>query len=618
MYWLARLSWTCGLACVLAGAPRAEPIAPSVLILYQSGAGLQAYADISEAFRGTIHHKSKSFVAIYEENLDLSRFRGQAYQQTVERYLEEKYRDIPIGVVVAIGARAFDYALEFRSKLWPDAPLVFAALDSKTVEVTELPASTTGLAVRMTLADMVSAARAVVPNLKQIALVGDRLEKQTFRAHFIKDMPAALSGLELIDLTGLPMNELTRRVSALPDSSAILYTTINIDGEGKVFTPRLALKVVAGAANRPIIVDVATHIGYGATGGMVLMPEPVGHAAARLVMRVLDGEDASQIPVTIQGDAVKAVFDWERLKKWRISEAQLPSGSEIRFRQPSFWDQYFWQMVAIVLAVTFQTGLLITIIYEDRLRRAAQAKSGELAVELAHMNRRATAGALAGSIAHELRQPLAAIVAAASAGQNWIQQKVPDFGEVKQALNSIVKDAYRADGVIENIRAMFKKQPAPRGPVDVNEAVEQVLAHVHRRLETEKITLIKVLASDPTPIILADRVQLQQVFLNLVMNAIEAMGELKSRAHYLQLRTEVDDSRVLVSVEDSGPGVDKKDIRRMFAPFYTTKPEGMGMGLSICQSIVEAHGGRITANAGKHWGIVVEVELPRCEGEVQS
>jgi signal transduction histidine kinase len=589
-----------------------------VLILYQSGPGLQAYADISGAFRSTVHRNAKPVVAIYEENLDLSRFGGRAYQQTVERYLEEKYRNIEIGIVVAVGAKALDYGLEYRARLWPNAPLIFAALDSHTVEIAELPANTTGLAVRMTLADMVSTARAVVPGLKQIALVGDRLETQTFRSHFIKEMPAAFSGLDLIDLTGLPMREVTQRVSALPASSAVLFTTINIDGEGKVFTPRPALGLVAAAANRPVIVDVATHIGYGATGGKVFMPEPVGSAAARLVVRVLNGEAASQIPVAIQADAIKSVFDWAQLQKWRVSEAQLPPGSEVRFRQPSFSDQYFWQMMAIILAVTFQTGLLIAIIYEDRLRRAAQAKSGELAVELAHMNRRATAGELAGSIAHELRQPLAAIVAAASAGQNWLQRNVPNFDEAKLAFQTIVRDAYRADGVIENVRAMFKKQPSSREPVDVNAAVEQVLAHVQRRLATDKITLIKVLASDPQPIVVADQVQLQQVFLNLVMNAIEAMGELKSRSHYLQLRTEIDDTRVLVTVEDSGPGADQNSINQMFTPFYTTKPDGMGMGLSICQSIIEAHGGRITARSGKHWGLVVEVELPLCEGKDQS
>ena len=610
MYWVARLAFACVLVGASAAACPAEPLPPSVLILYQAGAGLQAYSDISEAFRGTVNRNAKSLVVVYEENLDLSRFNGPAYQQTVERYLDEKYRDIAIGVVVAVGAKAFEYALPFRDRLWPKTPIVFAALGSGNVDIAEPPPNTTGLAVRMMFADMVSSARAVVPNLRQVALVGDRLEKQTFRSHFIRELPAALSGLELIDLTGLPIREVTQRVSALPETSAILYTTINIDGEGKVFTPRAALAFIAEAAKRPIIVDVATHIGYGATGGRVLMPEPIGDAAARLALRILDGEDVSQIPVTIQADAVKPVFDWRQLQRWRVSQAQLPPGSDIRFRQPTFWEQYFWQIMALSLAMIFQSLLLIAIIFEDRLRRTATAKSGELAMELAHMNRRATAGELAGSIAHELKQPLAAIIASASAGQNWLERKVINFDEANRAFQRIVGDAHRADDVIENVRAMFKKQPAPQAPFDINEVLVQVLAHVRHLLEIDKINVVKTLVENPAPIVLGDRVQLQQVLLNLVTNSIEAMSELKIHSHYLQLRTEVDGSRVIVTVEDSGAGVAENDIGKIFTPFYTTKPNGMGMGLSICQSIIECHGGRLAARTGKHWGLIVQIELP--------
>jgi signal transduction histidine kinase len=617
MHWRARLTLACVIGCTIATAARTEPVAPSVLTLYQAGAGVQAYADISEAFRRTVNRDAKSLVAVYEENLDLSRFGGTAYQQTVARYLDDKYRNIAIGAVLAVGDKAFEFAVRFREGLWPNAPIVFAALDSGSGDIAEPPLNTTGVAVRMTLADMVSSARVVVPNLGQVALVGDPLEKQTFRSHFVRELPAALSGLELIDLTGLPIREVTQRVAVLPDTSAILYTTINIDGEGKVFTPRAALALIAAAANRPIVVDVVTNIGDGATGGLVFMPGPVGHAAARLVLRILNGEDASQIPVTNQSDAVKPVFDWRQLQRWHVAETRLPAGADIRFRQSSFWEQHYWQIMALLLAVLLQPVLLTAIIFEHRLRRTAQAKSAELAVELAHMNRRATAGELVGSIAHELRQPLAAIVASAGAGQNWLKQNVPSFDEARRAFQNIAKDAHRADDVIENVRAMFKKKSSPHQPLDVNDALEQVVAHVQRRLDVDNISLTKVLASDPVPVVLGDRVQLQQVFLNLVMNAIEAMNDLKSRSHYLELRTEIDDERVVVSVGDSGPGISEESIAKIFAPFYTTKPEGMGMGLSICQSIIEAHGGRLKARAGKYVGLVVEVELPLHTGEVR-
>jgi signal transduction histidine kinase len=605
-----QLTLACVIGCIIATAARAEPVAPSVLTLYQAGAGRQTYADISEAFRRTVNRGARSLVAVYEEHLDLSRFGGPAYQQTVGRYLGEKYRNIEIGIVLAVGDKAFEFALHFRDELWPKAPIVFAALDGGSVDIAEPPPNTTGAAVRITLADMVSSARAVVPNLGQVALVGDRLEKQPFRSHFVRELPAALSGLELIDLTGLPIGEVTQRVSALPDTSAILYTAINIDGAGKVFTPRAALALIVAAANRPIVVDVVTYVGDGAIGGMVFMPGPVGEAAARLVLRVLDGESASQLPMTIQSDAVKPVFDWRQLQRWQVAETRLPPGADIRFRQLSFWEQHYWQIMALLLAVLLQPVLLAAIIFEHRARRTAQAKSAELAVELLHMNRRATAGELIASIAHELRQPLAAIVASAGAGQNWLKQNVLSFDEARRAFQNIVKDAHRADEVIENVRAMFKKNPSAHEPANINEAVERVLAHVQRRLDVDKISLTKILATDPPPVVLGDHVQLQQVFLNLVMNAIEAMNDLRSRAHYLELRTEIDDERVLVTVGDSGPGINAENIAKIFAPFYTTKPEGMGMGLSICQSIIESHGGRMTARNGKYVGIVIQVELP--------
>ncbi len=178
------------------------------------------------------------------------------------------------------------------------------------------------------------------------------------------------------------------------------------------------------------------------------------------------------------------------------------------------------------------------------------------------MNCRATAGELVGSIAHELKQPLAAIVASAGAGQNWLKQNVLSFDEARRAFQNIAKDAHRADEVIENVRAMFKKQSSPHEPLDVNEALEQVLAHVQRRLDLDNISLTKVLASDPAPVVLGDRVQLQQVFLNLVMNAIEAMNDLKSRSHYLELRTEIDDDRVVVTVGIPARGSARRTSQR--------------------------------------------------------
>ena len=315
----------------------AEPRQRSVLLLYQSiTTGLSAYEQISESFRSALNTGSDP-IAIYEESLDLSRFEGTAYQQVLEQFLRAKYREIPIGVIVPIGTRALEYALHLRSGPWSRTPIVFAAVADDAIDRSEGTPNVTGLTLKSSLADYVVAARALVPQLKHVAVVGDPLAKQTFRSHFVNELPAATAGLSVIDLTGLPIGEVRKRVSGLPERSAIFYTSINVDGDGKVFTPRAALETVAEVANRPIVVDVATHIGIGAAGGFVVIPAEIGKGAADLVLRVLRGDEASSIPIVLQGNAVRPVFDWRQLQRWGVSEAALPSGSEIRFRETPIW-----------------------------------------------------------------------------------------------------------------------------------------------------------------------------------------------------------------------------------------------------------------------------------------
>src|SRR5262249_9467571 len=162
--------------------------------------------------------------------------------------------------------------------------------------------------------------------------------RQAVRAHYKEELPVFAGDLEIIDLMGLPMAELRRRVAALPADTAIIYTAINVDGAGVAYLPNEALAAFADAANRPIVIDVETNVGHGGTGGLVVGAGPVGAESARLVRRILDGEAASGIPIS-KGSFARPIFDWRQLQRFGISEGSLPAGSEIRFRQPSVWEQ---------------------------------------------------------------------------------------------------------------------------------------------------------------------------------------------------------------------------------------------------------------------------------------
>jgi PAS domain S-box-containing protein len=230
--------------------------------------------------------------------------------------------------------------------------------------------------------------------------------------------------------------------------------------------------------------------------------------------------------------------------------------------------------------------------------------------ELAHVTRVMTLGELAASIAHEVNQPLAAVVADATASLNWLAAAPPDLDRVRDALDAIVTDAHRAAEVIQRIRQLATKSAPRKDRLDVNSIVRDVDPLVRAQLRRHEVALELDLAPG-LPTVLGDRVQLQQLLLNLMMNGIEAMAAVTNRPRELLIRSRPHEkAQVLVAVHDTGVGIDPKDLDQLFNAFFTTKPAGMGIGLSICRSIVEAHGGRLWATPNAAYGATFHFALP--------
>jgi PAS domain S-box-containing protein len=234
--------------------------------------------------------------------------------------------------------------------------------------------------------------------------------------------------------------------------------------------------------------------------------------------------------------------------------------------------------------------------------------------ELAHVNRVTTMAQLAASIAHEIKQPITAVVTNASAGLLWLAAQPPDLEEVRDAFDRVIEAGNRAGQVIGQIRTLIKKDPPRKDDLEINEAILEVIALTHGEMVKNRVSLQMQLAVGLPPV-QGDRVQLQQVILNLIINAVEAMSSLSDGPRDMLISTGKDaPSGVFVAVQDSGPELNPERFNRLFDPFYTTKPDGMGMGLSICRSIVEAHGGRVWASRSDGRGVTVQFSLPVDEG----
>lgn len=246
-------------------------------------------------------------------------------------------------------------------------------------------------------------------------------------------------------------------------------------------------------------------------------------------------------------------------------------------------------------------------------RKQAEESLRESEANLAHMNRVSMMGELAASLSHEVLHPIATARNNARAGIRFLELNPPNLGEAREALDCVVRDADRARDIVRRMRDHIKKAPLRKDYFDLNEAINEVIVLARSAIVANGVSVQTRLAEALSPVY-GDRVQLQQLILNLLLNAVEAMGSSEAGARELLISTEQDNKGALVAVRDSGPGIDPEGLERIFAAFYTTKSNGMGMGLSICRSIVEAHGGRLWAEANEPRGALFQFTLPDASG----
>jgi C4-dicarboxylate-specific signal transduction histidine kinase len=295
--------------------------------------------------------------------------------------------------------------------------------------------------------------------------------------------------------------------------------------------------------------------------------------------------------------------------EWHDGDARAVAEMKTTGTASAYEKEYFRKdgsrVPVLVGAASLENGNhAVAFVLDLTDSKRVEAETREAQMELAHANRVATMGQLTASIAHEVNQPIAGAVTNAQAALRWLSARPPDLEEVRQALGRIVKDANRAGDVIGRIRELIKKAPPRKDRVDMNEAIREVV-EITRGEAAKNGASVQTALGEGLPLIEGDRVQLQQVVLNLIINAVQAMGTVEDGPRELSITTtQADPEGVLVAVKDSGPGVAPADLKQLFAAFYTTKPGGLGMGLSICRSIIEAHGGRLWATANLPQGVI--------------
>jgi signal transduction histidine kinase len=703
-------------AAICTGAAQAQ--VKSVVTVLGAEIRSPAYETMARAVRETLDASGDGAVEHYTEYLDNARFPGPEQEVELAEHLRKRYSDRHIDVVIAFDPPAVRFVLKHRDQIFPGVPVVFGAVRAPTLAQLKLPPDFIGLPVHLEPGPTIRMALALRPDARELVFVSGIAELDSAWAEIVRATPLP-PGVRLRMLSGLPIDAIERELAALGPHTVVVTGTFRRDGAGRIFFGVIAvLERLARVSTAPIFHLYDNGVGHGAVGSFTVPVEAIGVQAATIAKQLLAG--VPPVSVVLPSTAPVPIVDWRELRRWGMDEALLPAGTIVRFREPTFWQEYRYHVMAVAALILLETALVAGLLLQRRLRRrveeqlrqnqrtmqlaanAAQLvmwnwdierddiwlsdghhqvagsvgpgyrtlqkflsvihpedrdavrhaveraiagdgnyeseyrvvggdgvtrwyagrgrvehannapvqlrgvtlditrrKSAEIDAqrqrnELAHLSRITVLGELSVSMAHELNQPLMAILSNAQAARMFIAHETVDLVELGAILDDIVENDKRAGEIIWGMRKMLKKEEAAHEAMPVNDMVQDVLRLMRGDLVQRGVAVQARLAAD-APAIRGDRMQLQQVLINLIQNGCDAMAAFPRSERILDVRTESAGGSVRISVADRGGGIPAESMGGIFTPFFTTKEHGLGLGLSVCTSIIESHGGELIA-----------------------
>src|SRR5258705_4381977 len=514
-------------------------------------------------------------------------------------------------MIIGVGAPAASFIQRHRSELFPTTTMIFTAVDRRRVDHNRLSESDTVVAVNHDFAAILKTILQVLPDTKTVAIVNGVSPNEVFWHEEIQRQLAPFANRVVLKwYDELPFADILKDADKLPPRSAILWHLMNVDAAGVSHEENESLNALASVASAPIFSYDDSFFEGALVGGPMFSVMESSVVTANVANRILSGERAGDIK-TQPVEFAAPRFDWRQMQHWGISESNLPAGSTVYFREPMVWGRYSWQIALITTIILLQAALITALIREHRRRKFSEVQARQRMAELAHVNRFSTAGELTASIAHEINQPLGSILTNAETADAILKSPTPDIAELKDIVKDILQDDRRASEVIRRMRSLLTKSPFELKSLDLKDVARETLEFLSALAVARKVELISLITQNALPI-LGDRSELQQVILNLVVNGMDAMKDTPSENRTISIGTSLVENFAQLSVSDRGPGIPEDKLKTVFEPFYTSKAEGMGMGLSIARTIVEAHHGLIWAKNRDHGGASFRIRLPLC------
>lgn len=712
----------------------------TVLVVYSFSQSYPAIVQWDRSIRSVFNAQQDIEISINTEHLELSKYNDPDYIEKVVELFHYKYADEQPDLIITVIEPAFNFILNHRNNLFPGVPIIFGGIEKASVDNIHLDTNVKGvyqglnLAYKKTL-DLALEQYPQTQNAIIISGVG-KLELSWLNSSrgIFKQYQ---DRVKFAYLTGPSMIELQYEMENLPDNSVIFYFPVLEDKEGGNYVAADVLSRISEQSQVPIYSFWEATLGYGIIGGYLISFQRQGMSTAKMALDVLSG-----IPIekteSLYPEDFNYIFDYRQLKRWSISDSDLPENSEIRYIEYTFWEMYIYRIMLIVsvfVILLIIIGYLLaqkrilrksqqelsqaqrkyktvadytndweywqnpdgsmawvspscericgygseliarnsTLIHdmimdEDKkvwdihncndngeidkkgIRFRIQTKQGEvrwvehtchqvideqgnnlgvrannrditereryklqtnkLQSELIHIERVATINALTYTLAHEINQPLTSIRSYAQAALRFMHNDQDESANIEKALQGIVSDNKRAAAVVNQLRDLVKKKDVQTQIVGINSIIKSVLSLLNSEIIIRNTT-IELNLDQEIPSINVDSIQLQQVFLNLLTNALDAMEGLAAAEKILTVTANAKESEgLIISIADSGIGIPDDKLEEIFEPFHTSKSDGIGLGLPISKSIIESHGGKIWAENNASGGAKIVVFLP--------
>ncbi len=588
--------------------PANAAAAPKRVLLLQSfGHDFPLWSEYSRHLRSEIFRQLPQAVDLFEATLETARIPGDLDDGPFAEYLHALFKDRPLDLVITVAAPATRFLERHRQRLFSGTPLLITGMEQRLYAPSGLALNSSVLAA-IDFSAVIRNILQVKPDTDHVAVVLGASPLERYWAEQIRSEVEPLKDrVSFTWFNDLSFDDMLKQVAVLSPRSAVFFAAMAVDAAGVPQNDGTTVPKIRAASSAPVFGFEDSHFGAGIVGGPMISVPDISRRTVEATARILAGETPANVQTPPVGFAPPK-FDWRELQRWVIDESNLPAGSTVVFREPTFWEQHRWSVLGTLAIVLFQAAIITALLFERHRRRSAEDASRRRLLELAQMNRSTTVSAMSNSIAHELNQPLGPF-STMSALRNCCLRRIR---RISTKSGRFLPTSARMTSAPETSSLTCadscERTAPPVREVDINQTIADVL-HIVEPEAAKRGIAIDCDRSQQQLSVRADHVHLQQVLLNLALNGMDAMDGTRDRRMVFQT-SQVTDREVQVAVLDSGVGIPEHKLNDIFESFVTTKQQGTGLGLSIARTIVEMYGGRIWAENRQEGGAAFRFVLP--------